>query len=266
MGTRGLRARVRWLDHLFHALLEPVIYKRTLHFVVPSIGLEREFANEYEFAIPRIVRIPNPIDVDRYMTPKNFDRERIRQRHNLAPQDVVLVFTALGQFERKGLPLVLEALPDLPEHVKLMVVGGSPDLVRTYERRAAKMGLKNRTVFVGMTKDLRQYLWSADVFIFPSFYEVFSLSAHEAAAAGLPIIATPVHGLTESFRDQENAFLIESTVDGVRAGIERFISLSETERAEMGVRGRETVQQYHPSRFGDRWKNFYEAFADSLPR
>ena len=125
-----------------HAALKRSIYGRTRHFVVPSIGLAEELKHEYGFTASRIDRVPNPIDIDRYAPPPDFDCGEIRRQHNLMSSDIVLVFTALGEFERKGLPLVLEALRDLPEAVKLLVVGGNPDLVRAYSRRAAMLGVE----------------------------------------------------------------------------------------------------------------------------
>ena len=43
---------------------------------------------------------------------------------------------------------------------------------------------------------------------FPTSYEAFSLVALEAAASGLPMLATPVNGVRELVRDGENGFLV----------------------------------------------------------
>ena len=49
------------------------------------------------------------------------------------------LFVALGQFERKGLPLLLQALGTAGmERVKLIVVGGEPDLIARYREEAAE--------------------------------------------------------------------------------------------------------------------------------
>jgi glycosyltransferase involved in cell wall biosynthesis len=262
MGARGLRARLRWLDHWLHALLEPVVYRRTRQLVVPSLGLERELEEEYPFTARRIVRIPNPVDVDQFSPRADFDRESIRRRYGLSTGDVLFAFTALGQFERKGLPLVLRALRELPHEVKILIVGGNPDLVKAYARRASGFGVRERTIFIGMTEDVRPFLWAADAFVFPSFYEVFSLSAHEAAAAGLPVIATPVHGLVELFHDGESALFIDPTPEGVASGIKRLFSMSQKQRAEMGAQARAAVEQFVPASFVDRWRKFYETYAE----
>ena len=98
---------------------------------------------------------------------------------------------ALGQFERKGLPLLMQALATAGlDPVKLIVVGGEADLLARYREQAEKLDIGDRVKFVGMQSDVRPFLWCSDVFVFPSLYETFSLVTYEAAAAGLPIVVS----------------------------------------------------------------------------
>ena len=48
----------------------------------------------------------------------------------------------------------------------------------------------------------------ADAFVLASGYETFSLVTFEAAASGLPIVATPVNGVRELIEDGRNGFLV----------------------------------------------------------
>ncbi len=113
--------------------------------------------------------------------PAGFGRQAFRHSLGIDDQDLVGLFVALGQFQRKGLPLLLQALgtPGM-ERFKLIVVGGQPDLIARYGEEAAKHQLSNRVKFVGMQGDVRPYLRSSDVFVFPSLYETFSLVTYEA--------------------------------------------------------------------------------------
>ena len=120
----------------------------------------------------------------------DFDRAGVRARMGFTDEDTVFVFVALGQFERKGLPLLLEALSRLPSsRANLIVVGGEPDLIASYRPEVARLGLDRNVVFAGMQSDVRPFFWASDAFAFPSAYETFSLVSYEAAAAGLPVIA-----------------------------------------------------------------------------
>ena len=56
----------------------------------------------------------------------------------------------------------------------------------------------------------------ADAFVLPSSYETFSLVTFEAAASGLPILATPVNGVRELIEDGRNGFLIAPDPDSDR--------------------------------------------------
>ncbi|MGQ9676024.1 MAG: glycosyltransferase family 4 protein [Chloroflexota bacterium] len=255
----GVRGWARWLDHRLHALLEPCVYRRVRHIVVPSKGLARELEAEYPFVKGKVHIVANPVDVESMVRPDAFDRVAFRNRIGLDPDDVVLVFVALGHFERKGLPLLLEALCHVHNAaVKALVVGGEPNLVAEYRRRAEALGLGNRVVFVGMQRDVRPYLWCSDAFVFPTYYEAFAKVCLQAAAAGLPLIAAPVHGVEEYLRDGENGFFIERTVEGVRRGIDRFAAMPSDDRAMMGALAAQEAQHYSTERFISAWREFLD--------
>jgi len=172
----------------------------------------------------------------------------------------VLVFVALGHFERKGLPLLLDALGQLQSpRLKLLVVGGEADVVLTYRARADCLGLQQSVIFVGMQQDVRPYLWSAEAFVLPSTYETFSLVAFEAAAAGLPLIVTPFYGVEEFFQDGEHGLLIECSRAGMHLGLTRFLALPSEQRKAMGARIREQVRKYNVENFTAAWRRYFDS-------
>jgi glycosyltransferase involved in cell wall biosynthesis len=258
-GAFGLRGMVRWLDHALRSQLEPWTYHRVKQVVVPSEGMAKEVPSEYPYTREKITIIPNPVDVERMKTPQTFDAAAFRQRLGLAPDDTVQVFVALGQFERKGLPIILEAMKEVGvPNLKLLVVGGAADLISHYQGRVRDLELQDRIVFVGMQQDVRPYLWVSDVFILPSSYETFSLVSFEAAAAGLPLMVSLIYGVEEVLCDGANGVLIERTVEGVAQGIRRFLAMSVEERMAMGARACQDVQSYNIVNFVNAWRGFYE--------
>jgi len=259
-GAKGLRGWLRWLDHWLHALVEPWTYRRAKRIVVPSQGLKRELEETYPFTRGKIRVIYSPVDVERMRPPADFDREAFRTEHGVKPGETVLVFVALGHFERKGLPLVLQALAALRDRpLRLWVVGGEPDLIRSWQMRAEGMGIGDMVHFWGMQRDVRPFLWGADAFVFPSAYETFSLVSFQAAVAGLPLIVTPLYGVEEFIRDRETGFVVERSVKGVAEGLRRFISLSPESRRRMGEHAREAVAPYGVEPFVEAWRGFYGA-------
>jgi glycosyltransferase involved in cell wall biosynthesis len=257
-GAKGLRGAFRWLDHTLHAWMESFTYPRAKQVVVPSRGLARELKAAFPDIEQKLTVLPNPINLPRLQLPPDFDREAFRNRLGIETQDVVGLFVALGQFERKGLPLVMQALatPGM-ERVKLVVVGGEADLIASYQERAAKLQLGDRIKFAGMQKDVRPYLWGSDVFVFPSLYETFSLVTYEAAASGLPIVVSQLHGVEDLVKDGDNGFLIETSVAGVREGLQRLLALSPAERHTMGQKARLAASACSEEHFVEAWRAFY---------
>jgi glycosyltransferase involved in cell wall biosynthesis len=259
-GAKGLRGWLRWLDHWLHALMESWTYRRVKRIVVPSQGLKPELEETYLFTRGKITVIHNPVDVERMRPPADFDREAFRAEHGVKPGETVLVFVSLGHFERKGLPLVLQSLVALRDRpLRLWVVGGEPDLIRSWQMRAEGMGIGDMVHFWGMQRDVRPFLWGADAFVFPSAYKTFSLVSFQAAAAGLPLIVTPLYGVEEFMRDGEMGFVVPRTAEGVRAGLERFLALPLQERTRMGRVAQEAVQRFGVGAFVQSWRGFYGA-------
>lgn len=265
-GARGLRGALRWLDHTLHAWMESFTYPRARQVIVPSRGLARELRAQFPSIDSKLTVLPNPINLERLQPPATFDRGSFRHNLGIEDQDLVGLFVALGQFERKGLPLVLQALatPGM-ERIKLIVVGGEPDLIARYGEIAAEHGLKDRVKYVGMQSDVRPFLWSADVFVFPSLYETFSLVTYEAAASGLPIVVSQLYGVEDLVRDGDNGFLIETSVAGVRHGLECILRLTPSERQAMGQRARLAASVCSEDDFVDAWRAFYRQHAVPQP-
>ena len=254
----GPRGWLRWLDHTLHAFLEPWVYRRVQTIVVASQGLARELVDEYPFTGGKIQVIANPVDLDRMRPPQDFDRDTWRQRLGMAPGDCVLAFVALGHFERKGLPILLEALAqhEAPRP-KLVIVGGTADLIHGYRTRVQQMRLDDAVHFVGQQRDIRPYLWSADAFTLPSFYEVFPLVALEAAAAGLPLIVTPLYGVEEFVTSGIEGLVVDRSPEGLLAGMTQFRTLPPETQRLMGDRARLAVQKYSTDNFLLAWRAFY---------
>jgi glycosyltransferase involved in cell wall biosynthesis len=262
---RGLRGMLRWLDNWLHARVESFRYSAAKFVVTPSTGLAEELKRDFRVAPEKVSVIANPIPIKRMERPAAFNRDNFRLGLGIAPYDFVLVFSALGQFDRKGLPLILESLADPSQlQTKLLVVGGEPDLVGEYRQRANALGLEDRVCFVGMQTDVRPFLWSGNAFILASAYESFSLVTYEAAAAGLPILAPAVNGIRDLLRDGENGFLVTRSRLSITSALERITTLPEKERQVMGNNARVSAASFSEERFADAWRNLYGHLKDSL--
>lgn len=78
--------------------------------------------------------------------------------------------------------------------------------------------------------------------VVPSTWDVFNFTAVEAMAAGRPTIVSTAAGASELIVDGENGFLFESEDPlSLSAAIERIMTMSETQRAQIGKAGRHTI-------------------------
>ena len=256
--STGMRRLSHWCDYKLRAIAEPWVYKRVRMITVHSNGLAREMNDEYPFVRDKMRFCPNVVDVERMRRPVTFDREGARKTLQMERDDVVLAFVALGAFERKGFPLLLEALAGICNpRLKLIVVGGPQGMVSRYQKRAAELGLRQRVVFLGNRADVRPYLWMSDALVLPSQYEAFPVVSLEAAAAGLPILATRINGVEEILEDGVTGIELGRDTEGVKRGLLGFLATDASTRRQMGERAREAAQSYDLENFARAWQGVY---------
>lgn len=260
--VKGLRRVLRRINHGYNALMEGCAFRHARKIVVPSRGLQRELALEYPAVADRIEVISNPVDIDAYARPIEFDRNSARALHGYEDDHTVFVFVALGDFSRKGLGLILSALAGLPEDfregARLLVVGGGQGEITQYREMAQALGVADKVAFAGMQQDVRPYLWASDVFVLPSAYETFSLAAAQAAAAGLPPIVTQgLYGPEDYVVHGVSGWLVRRDVDGVKHALQEAIEGRHGRLPAMSVAVQAAVRSYSEQAFVDRWNALY---------
>jgi glycosyltransferase involved in cell wall biosynthesis len=246
------------MDHLLRSLWEGRLFRRVERIVVPSDGLRQELIDIYGVHQNNVSVIANPVDLTKY-SPIPEDKERLRSKLGLQAADLVCVFLALGHFERKGLGPLLDALADSQmASVRLLAVGGSYSATSIYRQRAKELGIEDRVIFCGHQSDTRPFLWAADVFVLPSRYETFSLVAVEAAACGLPVITTELHGVVDWARAGVTGYVLrEPTAAAVVDGLRMFMRLSRAEQEKLGENARRAVLRYGTDQYVEAFDLLY---------
>ena len=177
----------------------------------------------------------NGVDAGRFK-PDAAARARIRVEWGVAPDAVVFLY--LGRLTvDKGLLDLARAFADVPGAVLAMV---GPDEEGLTERiRAACAGAAGRLRFVGYTGEPQAYMAAADVFVLPSYREGFGSTVIEAAACGLPAIASRIYGLTDAVVDGATGFLVPPRDPAALAQRMRELAADASLRLRLGAAARE---------------------------
>lgn len=191
------------------------IYRRADAFACISRVIERE---TLAAGVPRerVHFLPNAIDTSRFRPASEVERLTLRQQLGLPVEAVVCLF--VGRLSReKGLMDLVEAWriiqhPAGARNSLLLVAGpdmdGHPWNVGPAARGfAVRHGLSSSVRFLGSVDPVDPLLRVADVLVQPSHFEALGLSAVEALASGVPVIASAVGGLLDFMIDDDNGKL-----------------------------------------------------------
>ncbi|HZK15193.1 MAG TPA: glycosyltransferase [Solirubrobacterales bacterium] len=125
-------------------------------------------------------------------------RRELRAELGLGDDDVLLIFVGrVVPIKRLDLLLGALALARQSERRLQLAVVGDGDVRRQLERQAADLGIADAVRFLGYRRELRPLFAAADVAVLSSDNEGTPVSLIEAAAAGLPSVATDVGGVGE---------------------------------------------------------------------
>lgn len=127
--------------------------------------------------------------------------------------------------------------------VELVLVGDGP-MESSLRQQAAALGVDQRVSFLGRMphESLPRLFQSLDVLAMPSRRESFGLSALEASACGIPVVASRVGGVPEVVLDDETGLLVPpGDPELLAAALVRLVA-DEQLRAELGRAGRRLVE------------------------
>jgi len=256
------RRFTRWLYLRVTCKAEQLAYdrhrrKRDPVFLPVSHGVQAELRRHYDIGDAPVRIIPNAADVEKFKPLGSEGRGAWRKEQGI-PGDVPLAVFAGGEWARKGLHLAIQALGKMQNRTLWLFVAGDDADRERFKQMASDAGIAERVVFGGFRKDVEKAMGSADLFLFPSYYEAFSLATIEAAACGLPVVAAKING-TEDFIDPgvtgefvtHDPASIGNVLDGLLSQPAKL--------AEMGTAARRRVEEgYTWDRVADMSEEIYK--------
>lgn len=151
------------------------------------------------------------VDTQRFCPDSN---ARLAVRSQMGTANDALVCLYLGRLNRdKGVLDLASAFSQVcVKHPKseLWVVG--PDEANWFEQMQTLLGdARNQVKRVGFTTQPECFMQAADLFCLPSYREGFGSSVIEAAACGVPALASRIYGLTDALAYGQTGWMHEPT-------------------------------------------------------
>lgn len=188
-------------------------------------GVELKIAPREKWSV-----LGNGIHLSRF-DPGRFDAtHRTTMRSDLGiPAEAVVVLIVARQVREKGFLELFEAMRGvMARHrdVHLVVVGPpDPEKRDCIDRSSmSRFGIDEKTHWLGRRDDVPELLACANIYVLPSWREGFPRSAMEAAAMGLPIVATDIRGCRQVVEHERTGLLVPSRdAAALERAIERMV-------------------------------------------
>ncbi len=196
------------------------------------------------------------VDIARFK-PNLQARKDIRRQLNISADAILFLF--LGRLTRdKGVLDLAQAYISLQKgSAHLLFVG--PDEQGMQAEIVCISGKDNPNVhFIGHTDTPESYMAAADVLCLPSYREGFGTVVIEAAAVGIPTIASRIYGLTDAVVDGETGLLHEShDINAIKVCMEQLIT-SNALRIKLGEQARtRAILEFDSNLITQLWVDFY---------
>lgn len=175
------------------------------------------------------------------------------------------VFLYLGRLSKeKNVRFIIDAFDKLRNREAALLIAGDGPERRKLQRYASKLDARNRIRFIGRVPHgkVQSVYHSADVFLFTSKTETFSLVLLEAQASGLPVVSFNQPPINENLANGKNAVLCTpNDLDNFAGAMESMIK-SPSKLKRMSTAALENAQRFDFRDFITIHINLYEEIID----
>lgn len=187
--------------------------------------------------------VPLGLDLTRFDDLADGAGAGLRSRLGVGPDEVLVAF--VGRLVPiKRLDVLLRAFARLGEaqpSLRLVIVGDG-ELRDQLVRLGAELGLGNTVSFIGLTTEIAEVAAAADIAVLSSDNEGTPVSLIEAAAAGVPAVATAVGGVADVVDAGTGILVPPGQPEALAAGLARLAADAPL-RERMGRRARDHVRE-----------------------
>jgi len=176
-----------------------VVSKRVKEYLIDQFGIEPT----------RIHILPNAVKI-KPIAPDAESELKLRREWGIKPDAPVVACVALLN-EQKAHHVLLDAWVDVAHRFPeaMLLLAGDGPLRSSLEAQAARLGIADKVRFLGMVGDVDKIYAMACFVVLSSAWEGMPLTLLEAAAYGLPAVATRVSGTPEVVHHEQTGLLVE---------------------------------------------------------
>ncbi|HUY28481.1 MAG TPA: glycosyltransferase [Candidatus Binataceae bacterium] len=238
--ARGLIV-TRRMDYRPNRVFAPILFGRAVDAIAAiSLGVADSLAAA-GVARERVTIIRSGVDC-RHFRPAE-SATRAAARATLGIDDDALALASVGMLEaRKGHRYLLEAVARLARGglgAKVVcVIAGDGSLHAELDKIADTLGIAHQVRFLGRVDDVRTVLAATDIFVFPSLQEGLGVAVLEAAASGLPAVASDAGGIGEVIEPGVTGILVPPGDSEALADAIGSLAADSALRAAMGQAAR----------------------------
>ena len=159
----------------------------------------------------------------------------------------IIFLAVLRIMKDKGIEEYLEAAKKITEeypNAHFYLVGEFEEETRwRYEPLLEELSSKGIIRYFGHIDNVPEVMAESHIIVHPSYHEGLSNVLLEAAACGRPVLASDVPGCRETLEQEKSGLLFAPRdTDSLVRTIKSILMRTETERKEMGLMGREYVE------------------------
>jgi len=234
--------------------LDSFLMRRVRKVIAPSEEVKQRFISRGKVNPENIAVIHEGVDIDLFDV--DINAEDIVREYGLNGKVVMLFVGRLSVI--KGIEYLIKAANILindweyRDSVFLLIgphqaAGGidEPVNLEALFQFISSNHLSENVVFAGDLphEELRKFYAACDIFVLPSFAELFPLVVTEALASGKPVIGTRVGAIPTQIKDGWNGFLIEPGSEQELAERIRYLIDNPEERKRMGINSRRYAEE-----------------------
>ncbi len=235
-------------------------YKPAISFSINHSSYVTAVSESLKKDTEELFDLKNSIEViPNFVNLKGYDREPKDKRQYFA-NDNETIFCHVSNFRPVkrvfDVIKVFKKVQDQRNSV-LIMVGDGPDR-NIAEKLSRDLGIWDKVIFRGKTYDVQSMLGISDIFLLPSGTESFGLSALEAMASHVPVIATNVGGLSEVVDHNKNGFL--ENIGDVESMAEDALSLIDNKEKMINFSNsaREKAESFSMNEISQRYLELYQ--------